>query len=60
MSAFQAVYGHLLPPLLYHGDTFTINSTFDQQLKERDEEFYGYEGAFTGKRVMLATYVAYL
>lgn len=40
------MYGRLPPPLLYYGDTNTINSTLDQQLKERDIAFMGIEGAF--------------
>ena len=36
ITPFQAVYGRLPPPLLYYGDTSTVNSTLDQQLKERD------------------------
>ncbi|KAA0062047.1 Retrotransposable element Tf2 [Cucumis melo var. makuwa] len=36
ITPFQAVYGRLPPPLLYYGDVATLNSTLDQQLKDRD------------------------
>ncbi|TYK13876.1 Ty3/gypsy retrotransposon protein [Cucumis melo var. makuwa] len=36
ITPFQAVYGRLPPPLIYHGDMETPNSTLDQQLKDRD------------------------
>ena len=36
VTLFQAVYGHLPPPLEYYGERDTTNSTLDEQLKERD------------------------
>ncbi|TYK04972.1 Transposon Tf2-6 polyprotein [Cucumis melo var. makuwa] len=36
ITPLQAVYGRLPPPLLYYRDVATLNSTLDQQLKDRD------------------------
>ncbi|KAL0560677.1 hypothetical protein IC582_001087 [Cucumis melo] len=36
VSPFQAVYGRTPPPLVFYGDHSTMNSTLDDQLKQRD------------------------
>ncbi|KAA0059833.1 putative retroelement pol polyprotein [Cucumis melo var. makuwa] len=37
ITPFQAIYGHLPPPLLYYGESTTVNTTLDQQSRERDD-----------------------
>lgn len=36
MTLIQVVYGRSLPPLIYYRNRETPNSTFDEELKERD------------------------
>ncbi|KAL4026411.1 hypothetical protein IC575_014841 [Cucumis melo] len=36
VSPFQVVYGRTPPPLVFYGDHNKINSTLDDQLKQRD------------------------